>query len=72
MYGTTVKIVTQALKFTYILTDNAAFNVPVCKKTAVAKHTGRFIMYSGITEIYYRKTVGPTLMELFTATSIAP
>jgi hypothetical protein len=32
------------------------------------KHTGRFIMFSVITSIYNKKTKGPTLMELFTAT----
>jgi hypothetical protein len=31
-------------------------------------YTGRFIMFSVITNIYNRKTKGPTLMELFTAT----
>jgi len=30
--------------------------------------TGRFIMISMITNIYNKKTKGPTLMELFTAT----
>jgi hypothetical protein len=32
------------------------------------KHTGRFIILSLITNIYNKKTKGPTLMELFTAT----
>jgi hypothetical protein len=31
-------------------------------------HTWRFIMSSMITNIYNKKTKGPTLMELFTAT----
>ena len=31
-------------------------------------YTGRFIMFSIITNIYNNKTKGPTLMELFTAT----
>jgi hypothetical protein len=31
-------------------------------------NTGRFIMFSTITKIYDKKTKGPTLMELFTAT----
>ena len=35
-------------------------------KTAV--YTGRLIMFSVITNIYNKKTKGPTLMELFTAT----
>ena len=30
--------------------------------------TGRFIMFSVITNIYNKKAKGPTLMELFTAT----
>jgi hypothetical protein len=29
-----------------------------------ATNTGRFIMYSGITKIYYRKTVGHTLAKI--------
>ena len=31
-------------------------------------YTGRFIMFSVITNIHNQKTKGPTLMELFTAT----
>jgi hypothetical protein len=31
-------------------------------------YTGRFTMFSAITNIYNKKTKGPTLMELFTAT----
>jgi hypothetical protein len=31
-------------------------------------NTGRYIMFSVITNIYNKKTKGPTLMELFTAT----
>jgi len=31
-------------------------------------NTGHFIMLSVITNIYNKKTKGPTLMELFTAT----
>jgi len=34
----------------------------------VEQNTGRFIMFSVITNIYNKKTKGPTLMELFTAT----
>ena len=33
-----------------------------------AYYTGRFIMFSVIANIYNKKTKGPTLMELFTAT----
>jgi len=32
------------------------------------EYTGRFIMFSVITNIYNKKTKGPTLMKLFTAT----
>jgi len=32
------------------------------------ENTGRFIMFSVITNIYNEKTKGPILMELFTAT----
>jgi len=31
-------------------------------------YTGRFVMFSVITNIYNKKTKGPTLMALFTAT----
>jgi len=31
-------------------------------------NTGHFIIFSVITNIYNKKTKGPTLMELFTAT----
>jgi hypothetical protein len=31
-------------------------------------YTGRFIMFSVVTNIYNKKTKEPTLMELFTAT----
>jgi len=34
----------------------------------IHQNTGRFIMFSMITNIYNKKTKGPTLMELFTAT----
>jgi hypothetical protein len=35
---------------------------------AAAVSAGRFIMFSVITNIYNKKTEGPTLTELFTAT----
>ena len=35
---------------------------------SVYHNTGRFIMFSVITNIYNKKAKGPTLMELFTAT----
>jgi len=34
----------------------------------VPNNTGRFVMFSVITNIYNKKTKGPTLMEFFTAT----
>jgi hypothetical protein len=40
----------------------------VTKYTLRLWNTGRFIMFSVITNIYNKKTKGPTLMELFTAT----
>jgi hypothetical protein len=36
--------------------------------TEIYTTTGRFIMFSVITNIYNKKTKGPALMELFTAT----
>jgi len=36
--------------------------------TYIYIYTGRFINFSVITDIYKKKTEGPTLMELFTAT----
>jgi len=43
-----------------------------CSGEEASKHcaptTGHFIMFSMITNIYNKKTKGPTLMELFTAT----
>ena len=33
-----------------------------------AEYTGRFITFSKITNIYNKKTKGPTLMKFFTAT----
>jgi hypothetical protein len=35
---------------------------------AIRVYTGSFIIFSVITNIYNKKTKGPTLMELFTAT----
>ena len=49
-------------------------SVPSCRAQAHPyrclhhSNTGRFIMFSVITNIYNKKTKGPTLMELFTAT----
>jgi hypothetical protein len=38
------------------------------RETYDVYNMGRFIMFSVITKIYNKKTKGPTLMELFTAT----
>ena len=38
------------------------------RSPAGTQYTGHFIMFSVITNIYNKKTKGPTLMELFTAT----
>jgi len=38
------------------------------RKGQCDEYTGRFITFSVITNIYNKKTKGPTLMELFTAT----
>jgi len=38
------------------------------KRKYIFHYTGRFIMFSVITNIYNKKTKGPTLMKLFTAT----
>jgi hypothetical protein len=43
------------------------FTTAIIKKMGVF-YTGRFIMFSVITNIYNKKTKGPTLVELFTAT----
>ena len=39
-----------------------------CRLLASEINTGRFIMFCVITNIYNKKTKGPTLMELFAAT----
>jgi hypothetical protein len=39
-----------------------------CLHTNMRGYTGRFIMFSVITNINNKKTKGPILMELFTAT----
>ena len=38
------------------------------KYSQCTQYTGCYIMFSVITNIYNKKTKGPTLMELFTAT----
>jgi len=37
-------------------------------KAIILENTGHFIMFSMITNLYNKKTKGPTLMELFKAT----
>ena len=48
-----------------ILTLHPGLHRGVCM---LCEYTGRFIMFSVITNIYNKKTKGPTSMELFTAT----
>jgi hypothetical protein len=38
------------------------------ERRSMESSTGRFIIFSVITNIYNKKTKGPTLMELFTTT----
>jgi hypothetical protein len=45
-----------------------ALITPVYAIIRLMHYTGRFIMFSVITNIYNKKTKGQTLMELFTAT----
>ena len=44
------------------------YNRHIKYSTHTAESTGRFIMLSVITNIYSKKTKGPTLLEFFTAT----
>jgi hypothetical protein len=45
------------------------WQVTLCNSAVLSiQYTGDFIMFSVITNIYNKKTKGPTLMELFTAT----
>jgi len=54
------------VRFTYILYYvNILYKFISC---LTAKHTGCFIIFSVITNIYNKKIKGPTIMELFTAT----
>ena len=34
----------------------------------LTQYSGRFIMFAVITNVYNKKTIGPTLMEFLTAT----
>jgi hypothetical protein len=55
------------LKCTSRICINCRTLVSMCRYGR--KSTGYFVMFSVITNIYNKKTKGPTLMELFTATS---
>jgi len=50
------------------LNNNGDYNWHSYHQCNVWCYTGRFIMFSMITNIYNKKTKGPTTMELFTAT----
>jgi len=52
----------------YLTTTNQIIPMHYFIIENLKKYTGRFIMFSVITNIYNKKTKGPTLMELFTAT----
>ena len=43
-------------------------NVLSCCWNTISRNTGCFVIFSAITNIYKKKTEGPNLMELFTAT----
>jgi hypothetical protein len=47
--------------FGSLRTEHVTFHV-------LRNFTGRFVMFSVITNVYNKKTEGPTVMELFTAT----
>jgi hypothetical protein len=51
-----------------ILTSRTYINDTPLGRNTVPRHTGHFIMFSMITNTYSKKTRGPTLKELFTAT----
>jgi hypothetical protein len=52
------------LNLTYIPKSNSSF----IEIEFFVHYTGHFIIFCMITNIYNKKTKGPTLMELFTAT----
>jgi hypothetical protein len=65
---TTVHIITCSVIIPFIIYFEVTCD---CLNTAIGKvtqNTGRFIMFSVITNIYNKKAKGPTLMELFTVT----
>jgi hypothetical protein len=48
--------------------EKEKFVIVILDLHVTANNTGRFIIFSVITNIYNKKTKGPTLMELITAT----
>ena len=56
-------VVAKLPSFSYVSNMDTA-----CSVLYSLNNTGRFIMFSVITNIYNKKTKGPNLMELFTAT----
>ena len=54
------------IKFLFSWCKNLDYRYLVLKRPQT--NTGHFIMFSVITNIYNKKSKGPTLMELFTAT----
>jgi hypothetical protein len=50
-----------------VLIKKCKVNIPVTEAN-LEENTGRFIMFSKITNIYNNKIKGRTLMELFTTT----
>ena len=52
----------------FITTNKFTINITTVYNTTVSLYTGRFVMLSVITNIYNKKTKGPTLMKMFTAT----
>jgi len=56
----------KGMDFITTVTASQACTINKCKN--LKHNTGHFIMFSVITNIYNKKTKGPTLMEFFTAT----
>jgi len=50
--------------FLRFLMKNNGCSMSVC----LTQYSGRFIMFAVITNVYNKKTIGPTLMEFLTAT----
>jgi hypothetical protein len=58
----------QSVTVAKILTSSTYINDTPLGRNTVPRHTGHFITFSVITNIYSKKTKEPTLNELFTAT----